>query len=256
MIDYHIHTTFSDGKNTHDEIVDRANKLGLQEIGFSDHLCLNFPNWGIKAEDIEVIADKLQLLKQQISNIKIKFGFEVDYLEGKEIEIKTILDSLPLDYVLGSVHYINDWNFDTNPADYKSVDIDQFYTDYFEVLKKAIRSGLFDIIGHIDLAKKYAFFPSFNLDDLYHEIAKELKQNNLCFELNTSGMDKPCKEFYPSENFLRILCANKVPVALGSDTHVLNNLTRYFNEALSLLKKTGYNEIMSFTNRQRKAIKI
>ena len=57
MIDYHIHTNFSDGKNSHEEIIRSAKELNLTEIGFSDHLCLNFPNWAIGLNDIESIAN-------------------------------------------------------------------------------------------------------------------------------------------------------------------------------------------------------
>ena len=37
LCDYHVHTTFSDGKNTPEEIVLAAREKGLKEIGFSDH---------------------------------------------------------------------------------------------------------------------------------------------------------------------------------------------------------------------------
>ena len=35
--DLHLHTTFSDGKNSPEEMVEEAIRLGLSEIGFSDH---------------------------------------------------------------------------------------------------------------------------------------------------------------------------------------------------------------------------
>jgi histidinol-phosphatase (PHP family) len=56
------------------------------------------------------------------------------------------------------------------------------------------------------------------------EKAKSLKEYDLTFELNTSGMDKECKEFYPSDEFLQILCDYKIPVTLGSDSHKVENL--------------------------------
>ncbi len=255
MIDYHIHTNFSDGKNSHEEIIRSAKELNLTEIGFSDHLCLNFPNWAIGLNDIESIANKIILLKNE-KDIIVKFGFEVDYLDDKKDEIAEIIDKLPLDYTIGSIHYIKNWNFDTNKKMFKKLDIDQFYLDYFSLINKAAQSGLFDIIGHIDLAKKFNYYPSFDLNTLYQQTAKVLKESDVAFELNTSGLDKRCNEFYPSEPFLQILFQHDIPVTLGSDTHKTEDLARYFNEAISLLKKIGYTRIARFTNRKRDYVNI
>ena len=255
MLDYPIHTSFSDGKNSHEEIINHAVKSKLSEIGFSDHLCLYFPKWAIKPDDQETITTKILSLKKE-KEINVKFGFEVDYLPDKEEEIRILLKNIPLDYVIGSVHFIKDWNFDTNKEKFKTLDIDQFYLDYFSLIQKTAQSGLFDIIGHIDLAKKFGYFPSFDLHDLYHKTAKILSESDVAFELNTSGLDKDCKEFYPSEQFLKILFQHNVPVTLGSDTHQVENLGRYFNDAINLLKKTGYSRIARFTNRKRDYINI
>ena len=257
MIDYHIHTNFSDGKNTHVEYLKKSEQLGLKEIGFSDHLCLNYPNWAAKERDFKTISEAIVSLKNQNnSNSKIRFGFEVDYIEGKEDEISEILKRFELDYIIGSVHYIKEWNFDTNKKDFIESDIDKFYIDYFNLVQKAARSELFDIIGHIDLAKKFNYYPKFDLNEIYNKTAKVLKESDVTFELNTSGMDKPCKEFYPSDQFLKILFQYGVPVTLGSDSHQIDNLARYFDIAISKLKEVGYSSLAIFENRKRKFIAI
>lgn len=255
MIDYHIHTKYSDGKSTHTEYIQKAIEIGLEEIGFSDHYCVNFPKWAIKAHDEKLITNQIDEYKN-LRGIRVKYGYECDYIEGKEQQVKEFIENLPLDYVIGSVHYIKDWNFDTRKDDFIDLDIDQFYLDYFDQLKKAIESGLFDIIGHIDLAKKFNFFPSYNLDELYEGIAKSLKKNNVAFELNTSGMDKDCKEFYPSDKFLNVLCKHQVNVTLGSDSHKKEHLARYFDLAIAKLKKIGFEKIATFSNRKISYIKI
>ena len=118
------------------------------------------------------------------------------------------------------------------------------------------KSGLFDIIGHIDLAKKFAYYPSFNLTDIYLSTARVLKDFDIVFELNTSGMDKDCKEFYPSDKFLEILYKFGVPVTLGSDSHEINQLARYFDIAIEKLKRIGYNSLAVFSNRKRSFLHI
>jgi len=257
MIDYHTHSLYSDGKNTYSELLNTAYEKKLSEIGFSDHLCLYYPDWSVKESQLSKLSDDVISLKNNSSiPVKVKFGFEVDYIEGREDEIKKMLDKFPLDYVIGSVHYIKSWNFDTIADDYDSVNIDKFYNDYFLLIQKAAKSKLFDIIGHADLAKKFAFYPSLNLDALYEETAKVFAASDVVVELNTSGRDKPCKEFYPSAGFLKQCFKHDVPVTLGSDSHHISHIARYFNDAIQLLKEIGYTQIVSFTQRKRNYVPI
>lgn len=252
MIDYHTHSRFSDGKNTYLELLHEAKNKGVTELGFSDHLCLNFPDWAIKQKDFNNVIKEITDIKETNDlPVKVKFGLEVDYLEGKEQEIKHAIELFPVDYVIGSVHYIDGWNFDTNIKDYNKVDINQFYNDYFIALNKAAKSGLFDIIGHADLAKKFNFYPEFDLNKHYENLAKAFKDADVVIELNTSGKDKMCKEFYPSDQFLSSCFQQNVPITLGSDTHKVSHIARYYDEAIEKLKSIGYRKVATFTNRKR-----
>lgn len=256
MIDYHVHSIFSDGKNTYQDYILEAERVGLNEIGFSDHICINYPKWAVKLSDFDQVDNEIKQLKLKSKNVNIRYGFEVDYIENREFEISNLLKKFSVDYIIGSVHYVNDWNFDINKKDFLKKDIDQFYKDYYSLVQKAAKSKLFDIIGHIDLAKKFNYFPSFNLTEVFNQTAIILKESDMVFELNTSGKDKDCKEFYPSDQFLKILYEHKVPVTLGSDSHSINHLGRYFNEAISKLKKIGYKQLSIFKNRKRRFIDL
>ena len=127
MIDYHTHSKYSDGKNTYQEMVLKAQNLGLKEIGLSDHFCLEYPKWAIKKQDYNKLIKEINELKtKHNSNTKIKFGLETDYLPDKENEIKNYLNQFPLDYVIGSIHYIGKWNFDTLKKSFQNIDISAF----------------------------------------------------------------------------------------------------------------------------------
>lgn len=257
MIDYHIHTTLSDGLDTHEDCLRMAAHYNMNEIGFSDHICLNYPNWSVRPDDFLFMKTKIQQLKNiKELPFKVRFGIEMDYLPGREEEIKLIIDSLGVDYVIGSVHFVNGWNFDTDPSNYDDKNIDLLYTDYFKLLQQSALSGLFDIIGHADVIKKFAYYPSFKLTKLYRSTVKAFKKADVVIELNTSGLDKPCNEFYPSEEFLKICRKEKIPVTLGSDAHQAIDIARNFNKAIALLKTIGYKQIAIFENRKRSFISI
>ncbi len=255
--DYHMHTYLSDGKDTHEDMVASAAFKGIPEIGFSDHICLKPVGWAMDLNNIPVMIEKVNSLNQDEKNpVLVKIGGEIDFVLGMEKEIAALINSIPFDYTIGSVHFINDWNFDTDIRPYDQISIDKFYTDYFKLVQQSAKSGLFDVIGHCDLAKKFCYYPTFRLERLYEETAKVFKKSGVVVELNTSGRNKPCAEFYPSAVFLEKLAKHKVPITLGSDAHVEQNIGQYFDEAISELKALGYKEIVKFTKRKRETQRI
>lgn len=254
--DYHIHTYLSDGRDSHDEMLRSAENMGMLEIGFSDHITLKQVEWAMNPDSIPQMVETVEQLKRSSSEVKVKLGAEIDYFPGKENDIGELLSELPLDYAIGSVHFIGDWNFDTNILPYDQLDIDRFYTQYFTLIQQCAQSGLFDIIGHCDLAKKFGYRPDKKLDKLYENTARIFSDNGVVVELNTSGLDKPCSEFYPSEKFLEILHHFEVPVTLGSDAHIEQNIGKYFDRAVELLRQTGYSELVLFTRRKREYLRF
>jgi len=252
-----MHTNLSDGKNSHEDMVASALFKGIPEIGFIDHLSVKPVNWAMDLSLVPFMIERISTLqKDENVSLKIKLGGEIDYYPGMEKEISELINSIPFDYTIGSVHFLGEWNFDTDIRPYDQINIDKFYTDYFKLVQQSAKSGLFDVIGHCDLAKKFRYYPSFRLERLYEETAKVFRKSGVVVELNTSGRIKPCEEFYPSAVFLEKLAKHKVPITLGSDAHVEQNIGQFFDEALTELKALGYKEIILFNKRNRQSLRI
>lgn len=252
MTDYHMHSILSDGKNTYEEMIQAAIEKGLDEIGFSDHLCLKPVSWSIAKVDLPVMVEQVLLLKEKYKDqITIKLGAEVDYLLGMEEEIAKIINSLPLDYVIGSVHFIGDWNFDTDKSLYGKWTNDHLYELYFNLVQKAARTGLFDIIGHMDIIKKFRVYPETDQAKLIDETLRIIKDEDMVVELNTGGFDRPCAEFTPSPSILERCFHHQIPVTLTSDAHRTEQIARHFDSALELLNTIGYRGLVRFNRRER-----
>ena len=257
MVDYHMHTVLSDGKNTYEEMIRMAISKGLDEIGFSDHVCLKPVDWAIRMEDIPVMTRQILDLKSEYENqIQIRYGIEVDYFPGYENELEDLIESIPVDYVIGSVHFIGDWNFDTDQSLYGKWSNDKLYEMYFVLIQQAAQSGLFDVIGHIDIIKKFRVYPETNQDMLFEETIKIIKDRNLVVELNTGGMDRPCAEFTPGSRLLELCHNYHVPVTLSSDAHRVEQIARHYEHATALLSHIGYTEIVGFNKRIRRIIRL
>jgi histidinol-phosphatase (PHP family) len=251
--DYHVHTIYSDGRSAPEDYISMAVNAGLSEIGFSDHLNLFSDHSGcdIQPENISKYIEHISSLRNLEKNIKIRIGFEVDYFEGKETETETFLKSLPLDYAIGSVHYMGEMDIDTKPDFYQGKNIDRLFRSYFDSICAAAASGVFDIIGHCDLIRIYGHKPSSDQEPLYRQLARIMKLHNVAFEVNTNGRNRPLADFYPDRKFLHIFHEENVPVCVNSDAHMPMRLGQFFDEAYELLRYTGFTEMAVFEKRVR-----
>lgn len=251
--DYHTHTYLSDGKSSHESYLHNAAAKGITELGFTDHISILPTSWTMKDDDISKMKETIRSLKDTTTlPVDVKFGIEIDYIPGKEDQIKQTIQSLPFDYVIGSVHFLDDWNFDTSPDGFAGKDIDKLYERYFHLVTQAIESGLYDIIGHLDLIKKFGHFPEKSPTKLHKKVIKSLQKADATIELNTNGLNKPCQEMYPSKELLEACYKEDIPVALCSDAHHADEVGQFFNKAIDLLKSIGYRKIATFDQRERR----
>lgn len=256
--DYHIHTTFSDGKAAPEDYISAALAAGISEIGFSEHLSLFRQNqtWCMDPSNVPAYLEYLHDLKIRSEKVIIKSALEIDYFEGKEKEIALFLDKYDLDYRIGSVHYLGERTVDLGPEFYEGKNVDALYESYFETVAKAVASGLFDIIGHCDLIRIYGHKPSYDPEPLYRMVAETMKKNDVAFELNTNGRNRPLADFYPDRRFLHIFRENNIAVCINSDAHFPARVGQYFDEARDLLRSAGYTEVAHYTSRKRSMIPI
>lgn len=256
--DYHIHTIFSDGKESPEEYVSSAISAGISEIGFSEHLSLFRENqdWCMNPSNAQNYVDYILNLKRKTNNLAIKAGLEIDFIPGKEEEIGQFLDNLKLDYRIGSVHYLGEKTVDLSPEFYEGKNIDRLYESYFENVIGAVSSGLFDIIGHCDLIRIFGFKPSYSPEPFYRKMAKAMKKHDVAFELNTNGRNKPVADFYPDRRFLHIFREENVAVCVNSDAHFPARVGQYFDEAYNLIKSSGFTEMAVFSSRKRRMMPL
>jgi histidinol-phosphatase (PHP family) len=160
----------------------------------------------------------------------------------------------PWDYFIGSVHYVSEtWDLD-NPkklSQWRERDPFEVWTAYFERLTQAAASGLFQIIGHADLAKKFCFVPQQDCTHLFAAFLESARQTGTAIELNTAGLRKDCREIYPSPRILALAQKAGVPITFGSDAHAPEEVGLDFEEAVKLARRVGYTQRCTFTSGKR-----
>jgi len=128
--------------------------------------------------------------------------------------------------------------------------VDEVYREYYRLLRSAAKTGLFDIIAHMDLVKKFGYRPKSDLGPVIDETAAVFKAAGLAVEINTSGLRKPVAEVYPSADILRILSKNGVPITFGSDAHDPKDVGRDFDVAADMAREAGFREYVTYSRRK------
>jgi histidinol-phosphatase (PHP family) len=276
LVDYHIHTNYTrDATGTVKDYCEMAEKLGIKEIAFTNHLFLKkldnvpgiesseIPKMSIRLDEIPKHYEEIEKAREQFK-LKIKFGMEIDYFEECEKEIERLIRGYPFDFVLGSVHIIDGFVIgDSNGAVklFQQRDVFQTYIQYFSKLKKAIESQLFDVMAHPDIIRKYAVqysvIPFEKYKDQIEDIVNSLVDNKIGIELNTYGYIHPVHDSYPSIEFLKICKEFGVKVVtIGSDAHSPSRLGDGLREGIEKLKKVGYEKICLFDQRKPEELVI
>jgi histidinol-phosphatase (PHP family) len=259
--DYHMHTPLcrhATGEPT--EYAARALRLGLTEIGVSDHNPMirdDYDDWHMRIDELDGYVEKVRKAQRDHPALTIKLAMEVDYLPGHEEWIRELSARHPWDYLIGSVHYVTDsWDLD-NPrklAEWRDRDPDEVWAAYFERLTRAAESGLFEIIGHADLCKKFCFYPRRDCTPLFERFLRACREHGVAVELNTAGLRKDCKEIYPSRAILRLASQQGVGITFGSDAHAAEEVGMGFADAVALAREVGYTHCCRFTRRDRRQV--
>ncbi len=255
-VDYHMHTPLcGHAAGEPKEYVEQALKVGLSEIGFSDHAPLvshEDARYTMNRSQLPLYHDMIHRVQAHYKNFTIKLGIEADFIPGFEEKTRDILSAYPYDFVIGSVHFIDRWAFDDpeEKVKWKDKDIDRVYRDYYKLLRQSAESGLYDIMGHVDLVKKFGHRATEDLTDEVEKTAKVFKKTGVTVEINTSGLRKPVQEIYPALSVLKIYRRADVPITFSSDSHDPKDVGRDYDKAAALAKEAGYSEYQVFRKRK------
>lgn len=200
------------------------------------------------------------LIREATGAVPVRLGIEADYFPGAETAIAGLVAQAAFDYVIGSVHWIRAWGFDLLgvPGLWDGHDVDTAYREYFALLGRAARTGLFDIMAHPDLIKVMGYRPSagLDLDALYRDAAAAFAAGGVAVEVSTAGLRKPVGELYPVLDFLRACHDRGVPMTLASDAHAPGDVGRDFDCAVDLARAAGYRETLLFEGRLARAVPL
>ncbi len=257
--DYHMHTPLcKHAAGPMEAYVERGRELGLHEIGFADHN----PLPGGRSANVRMTEAQIDYYVERVTELRFRYrgkidvmlGLEMDYIEGLEDYLEQQLAKYPWDYVIGSVHFLdNECRESSWPRKYDG-DPHKLYARYFELVRRMARSGLCDIVAHFDVTKRSGCLPGEREAEDITRTLEEIKAADICLEINTSGYrhtELPEPQPYPALPIAEQAVGLGIPLTVNSDAHAPEQVGLKFAEVEAFLKRKGCRQLVKFDRRKR-----
>lgn len=259
---YHVHTQLSDGRCTMSDHVRAALAAGIDELGISDHYAV-MPGkevvWAMRDNDLPNYFKMLEAAQKEAGGrLVIRRGLEADFIPANLEVLAKTLAAYPFDYVIGSVHFIDDFPVDAKADFWEAIPQDQrneMIREYWTRVKQMAETRLFDWAGHLDLYKKFGHRPTMDVSADIAAALDAIAAAGMAVELNTSGMHY-VGEVYPSQAILRECHTRGIPCLITSDAHVPEHLLRGYNYGVSELREVGYTQQAIFADRKMTLVEL
>ncbi len=241
--DLHLHTNHSsDSREILENYCKRAIALGVDCLCFTEHADHNPKDPGFGFYDAGAFFEELRIARQTYGGrLKLLAGIEFSephlYKAGLESYAK-----LPYDFILGSIHF---WGDDLFPSDMirRGIPAEKCFEEYWPEVLKAVKSGGFDCVGHLDFPKRYYRELSYDRE-LLAEICTEMVKRDIILEVNTSSLRAGLDEAMPNADMLGIYkkCGGRY-FTMGSDAHSAKDLYTFVDQARKVPLELGLEEV-------------
>ena len=256
LYNFHSHTQFCDGRASIEMFAREVVAQGFSHYGFSPHSPIPIESsCNMLKVDVPVYLEEVNRIKDEYGDKTIFYAsMEIDYLGKDWGSSHEYFQSLPLDYRIGSVHFIPSQkgemididgsfeNFDRKMSRYFAGDIRYVVETFYAQSIEMVNAGGFDLIGHFDKIGNNAshYCPGIEDEPWFQQLVTELIDaiiaKKLTIEINTKAWDKH-NRFFPHTRYWKRLIDAQVPIIINSAAHYPHLINANRSEAISLLKE-------------------
>lgn len=264
LLDYHVHPGYSidaEPASIRDYCL-AALSGGLAEICFTPHFeadpVRRARDWLVRLPEglfpmdnpawLDVYFREVEAARAEFGplGLAVRAGLEVGFERGTEETVSRVTCAYPFDLILGSIHCLEHVSISAGhecAAYFQNHSLTVMSRAYFAALGEAVQSGLFDVMAHLDLYRRYGEqFYGAAVDTVHQGLVEPVLQSmaarGVGLEINTSSLSRGQTQFYPSDQVVAVARAAGVQVfTLGSDAHRVVDAGRGVGEAAGRLAK-------------------
>ena len=280
-LDYHMHFEYgSYDENWVKGFFDSARTHQLDEIGISEH-SHTFPEfkelyyhdlildnsfvgtfqqqWLQKNKFKYTLDDYFNFIqKLRTLGYKVKIGIEVCNFQNQD-KVREILAPYKFDYIIGSIHFLHGWAYDSSPIkdEWNNHDLKEIYEWYAQEVEKLCASQIYDILGHPFNIRLFKNLPDFDVTPYLIRVAKAMQKANMAVDINTGTYYRyPIQEISPYPDFMKIARDYNLPIITSSDAHQPEHCGNYIDEAITYAKSFGYTTCLQFNQRKASVVPL
>jgi histidinol-phosphatase (PHP family) len=292
--DYHLHLyphrnhssdPIPEGFPPHliEKYCDAAAARGVEELGFTEHLYRFAESERVLGRFWEadygkgssstaladftarmVALDRVFRIEEYVEaviaakerGLPVLLGLEVDFIPGTEEAVAELLEPYPWDFLLGAVHWVDGWAIDTSvcAGEFERRGVERAWEQYFSLVVEMIRTGIADVLAHVDLCKKYGYRPAQEPLELYQRVVEAATVHGWAVEVSSQGLRNPAQEVYPAPIFLQMFKRAGIPITLASDGHTAAEVALGRGEVVAAARQAGYRTHLSFEGRPHRVL--
>lgn len=260
-MDYHVHSKYSfDGKSTLNEICNAAVSKDMNELCITEHHCYDSKDPSFEVLQYEAYENEVMRLRDKYGDkFCLKLGLEIGEPHRYHSLVKDFLSARKLDFIIGSVHNIESKTLRNYITDKDPLTA---YHDYFMEVYHLAGTGEYDVLGHLDLMKRYAINSHGNykyeqFQEILGSILETVISRGKGIEVNTSGWRDDVMDIYPTLEVLKLYkeLGGEI-ITVGSDSHSYDCLGNHIERAYDILRTLGFKYVHTFTQREPQGKRI
>jgi histidinol-phosphatase (PHP family) len=255
--DYHLHSHFSpDSRQTMAEICEQAIERGIGEIAITDHADYIEYTDGNEFYNPDGYFEALEKVREQYDGrLTIRSGVEIGEPHRFADRVDQLLDTYHYDFVIGSLHWVDD-RLVLSAGYFEGQDVETVYRAYYTEMLEMVSVGRFDIVGHIDVGKRYGFdvngfYDVTPYEEELREIFRVLVQRGKGIEINQGSLRRKVQEPAPNATGLQWYREEGGEIlTLGSDGHQPTAVGYCLESAIDLAKSAGFTSVTGYQSRE------
>jgi len=250
-------------RDTLEDVVLGYVRKGFSWVGITEHMPPVEDRWryedereaGLSARFLydrfgEYVNQCRRLQEKYQSSLRIFVGMETETYPGAVEYVRKLQSTFPLDYIVGSVHHVDGFNFDGSAEGYKIAvretgGITSLYCRYFDTQYEMIRDLKPDVVGHFDLVRLFDpdYDARWSVPDVRSRVQRNLElvaELGLILDINIRALVKGAEEPYPARWILEQAVALGIAAVPGDDSHGLDTVGLHIEKAIDTLTRLGF----------------
>ena len=257
--------------DTLEELLEAAVSAGYHTFGVTEHAPRFGQKWLYPEEvargwDVATLEERFAAYATEVDRLAQHFDGRLEVLRGFEAEVvpperyaaimKTYREKFRFEYIVGSVHHVDGHIIDYSPETYQSAakyfgSIESLAVRYYQVVAEMVHALQPEVVGHLDLIRRYAPNEASVATDAVRVAANEalcvIQGTGCLLDVNTAGYRKGLGRPYPAPWLVEAAHDKGIEFCFGDDSHSIDDIGAGLPQARQYLLEQGVTMITSLT---------